>query len=142
MIRKATPDDISTLEQFITRFVQSGDVLPRTLDELTDLIDTCFVAELDGEIIGTAILEVYSRKLAEIRSLCVAPAAQGKGYGKALIEACVGLARERGVMEVMAITRAEAVFMKSGFDYTLPNLRKAVFLNIPEHDARAANDDA
>ena len=136
MIRKANQGDMPTLVQFITSFVESGDVLPRTLDELTDLIDTCFVVEIDGEIVGTAILEVYSRKLAEIRSLCVAPAAQGKGHGKALIEACIGLARERNVTEVMAITRSETVFMKSGFDYTLPNLRRAVFLNIPEHDAR------
>ena len=139
MIRKATPDDTSTLEEIITSFVERGDVLPRTLTELNSLIDTCFVAEIDGEIVGTAILEVYSWKLAEIRSLCVLPSAQGKGFGHALIEACVELARERGILEVMAITRAEGVFMKSGFDYTLPNLRRAVFLNIHERDNQEVN---
>jgi len=140
MIRKATSDDIPTLVQLITSFVESGDVLPRTLNELHDLIDTCFVAETDGVIVGTAILEIYSWKMAEIRSLCVAPSEQGKGYGKGLIEACVELARERGIAEVMAITRSEGIFMKSGFDYTLPNLRRAVFLNT--RDTPPSDEDA
>jgi len=134
MIRKATPQDLQILEALIGMFVEQGDVLPRTLDELETLINTCFVAEHNGRIVGTAILEIYSRKLAEIRSLCVLPAVQGKGYGKQLVQACLELARERGVLEVMAITRSEQFFHDMGFGDTLPNMRKAVFISTREED--------
>jgi amino-acid N-acetyltransferase len=129
MIRKATPADVPTLQAIIGNFVTQGDVLPRTLDELESLIDTCFVAVHEGEIVGTAILEIYSRKLAEVRSLCVLPTVQGKGYGKKLVTACLELARDQGVLEVMAITRSEKFFNDLGFGDTLPNMRKAVFIS-------------
>lgn len=48
--------------------------------------------------------------------------------GKHLVEACVELAKQHNVYEVMAISSAEEFFKKCGFDFTLPNLRKAFFL--------------
>lgn len=128
MIRKATPDDIPEIEAFIKQFVTEGEVLPRTLSELEELLPTFFVAVLDGEIVGCATLEIYSWKLAEIRSLAVSPKAQGKGIGRKLVQACIDLASERNILEVMAITRSEEFFRAVGFDYTLPNLKKALFL--------------
>ncbi|MFZ4815915.1 MAG: GNAT family N-acetyltransferase [Phototrophicaceae bacterium] len=127
-IRKATAQDLYAIEVFIEQFVATGDVLPRTLGELEQLYPTCYVAEYDGEIVGTAILEVYSWKLAEIRSLCVSPTVQGQGVGKRLVTACVELARERDILEVMAITRSEEFFASCGFDFTLPSMKKALFL--------------
>jgi N-acetylglutamate synthase-like GNAT family acetyltransferase len=74
-----------------------------------------------------AALEVYSRKLAEIRSLAVSPTLQGKGVGKLLVEACIQLAREKNVLEVMAITSSDGFFISCGFDFTLPGEKKALF---------------
>lgn len=127
-VRKARPDDIPALSAFISLFVATGELLPRTLDELQDLLETFFVAELDGEIVGCAALEIYSKKLAELRSLAVSPKVQGQGVGRRLVEACVALAHERNVFEVMAISASEDFFKRCGFDFTLPNLRKAFFL--------------
>lgn len=79
-------------------------------------------------IIGCAALEIYSRKLAEIRSLAVAASAQGQGVGRKLVDACVERAREHNILEVMAITASDAFFQSCGFDYTLPSLKRAVFL--------------
>jgi len=133
-IRLATEVDLPEIETFITQFVASGDVLPRTLNELEQLLPTFYVADWDGEIVGCATLEIYSWKLAEIRSLCVSPKAQGRGLGKRLVRACIDLAKERNILEVMAITRSEEFFRACGFDYTLPNLKKALFLQTGEND--------
>lgn len=128
VIRKATPADVPQIETLISQFVDSGEVLPRTLQELETLLPTFFVAEADDTlIVGCVTLEIYSWKLAEIRSLCVSSLVQGRGIGKKLVMACLDLARERNILEVMAITRSEDFFVSCGFDYTLPSLKKALF---------------
>lgn len=127
-IRRAHEADIDALSELIEPFVEDGKLLPRTYDELEELLPNCFVAEAPGgEIVGCAALEIYSRKLAEIRSLAVKPVAQGQGIGTMLVRACVALARERGILEVMAITSSEDFFRSCGFDFTLPGEKKALF---------------
>ncbi len=127
-IAKAEPSDLPELLAFIKPFVASGDLLPRTFDELEGLLETSFIARLDGEIVGCVALEIYSRKLCEIRSLAVDPRAQGMGIGKQLVAVCVELARRKGIYEIMSISAAEDFFKSCGFDFTLPNLKKAFFL--------------
>ncbi|MGB1286419.1 MAG: GNAT family N-acetyltransferase [Aggregatilineales bacterium] len=128
IIRRATSADIPALSDLIARFVETGDLLPRLNDELEDLIETCFIADKNGQLVGCAALEIYSRKLAEIRSLAVSPDVQGMGVGKRLVQACVDLAMEHNIFEVMAISAEDNFFTSCGFDYTLPRLRKAFFL--------------
>jgi amino-acid N-acetyltransferase len=127
-IRKATQSDLAAIEKLITRFVEDGNLLPRTFRELEDLLDTFFVAEINHQIVGCAALDIYNKKLAEIRSLAVASEAQGHGIGKLLVQACIELANERDIFEVMAISSTDAFFKACGFDFTLPNERKAFFL--------------
>lgn len=128
IIRPATPDDIPAIEAFIQPFVASGELLPRTLYELSDLVGNFFIAEYEGEIVGTATLEIYSKKLAELRSLAVSRKVRGMGVGKRLVAACIQLAHEHEIFEIMAISAAEDFFIACGFDFTLPRLRKAFFL--------------
>jgi amino-acid N-acetyltransferase len=132
IVRPATQDDIPKLEQFIAPFVEKGKLLRRTVDELADLLDEFLVAVLDGEIVGCAALEVYSPKLAEIRSLAVSPTVQGMGVGRHLVDACVARARDLRILEVMAITSSEAFFLACGFDFTLPGEKKALFIQTRE----------
>ena len=127
-ISKAETTDLVDLSDFIKPFVDSGEILPRTYDELEYLLETFFIARLDGCIVGCAALEIYSKKLCEIRSLAVDPGAQGLGIGKGLVAACVDLAQREGVYEIMAISSAEEFFKSCGFDFTLPNLKRAFFL--------------
>jgi amino-acid N-acetyltransferase len=127
-IRKAVDTDLYELSDFIKPFVDKGDLLPRTFDELEDFLDTFFIAFHDGRIVGCAALEVYNKKLCEIRSLAVDPNTQGMGVGKKLVRACVELANKEGIYEIMAISAAENFFKACGFDFTLPNLKKAFFL--------------
>ncbi|MCC6615872.1 MAG: GNAT family N-acetyltransferase [Anaerolineae bacterium] len=127
IIRKATEADLDAIAELITPFVEQGLLLERTYDELEEWQGNFFVADLDGKIVGCAALEVYSRKLAEVRSLAVAKEVQGMGVGRALVHACVDLAQERGILEVMAITASEEFFRSCGFDFNTPNLKKAMF---------------
>jgi amino-acid N-acetyltransferase len=132
-VRAAAPTDLEPLEAFISPFVEARRILPRTTDELAGLLPTSFIAVVKKEIVGFAALEIYSRKMAELRSLAVADQWQGRGIGRRLVHACVHLARERGIFEVMTITSADEFFLKCGFDFTLPGEKKALFLQTREN---------
>ncbi len=128
VVREACRDDIPGLEELVDRFVQANRLLPRTTDELCDLIPFGFVAVANNQIVGFAALEIYSAKLAEIRSLAVHDDFQGRGIGKQLVQKCVDLAVKRNILEVMAITSSDAFFQACGFDFTLPGEKKALFM--------------
>lgn len=128
LVRPAEQGDAAALAEFIAPFVVEGKLLPRTADELTSLLPTCFLAESQARIVACAALEIYSPKLAEVRSLAVSAEFQGTGIGKRLVQACVELAHERRVLEVMAITSSEHFFKSCGFDFTLPGEKKALFI--------------
>jgi N-acetylglutamate synthase-like GNAT family acetyltransferase len=127
IVRSAVEADIPRLIVFIRPFVEDRKLLPRTYEELNELLANFFVAELDGRIVGCAALEIYSWKLAEIRSLAVAPDTQGMGIGKKLVEACLDRAHAKRVLEVMAVTSSDRFFLNCGFDYTLPGEKRALF---------------
>lgn len=74
-----------------------------------------FVAEIDKKIVGCCALEIYSKKIAEIRSLSVHPDYQGQGIATELVAACVSRAEKKRIKEVLAITGAVKLFEKSGF---------------------------
>jgi N-acetylglutamate synthase-like GNAT family acetyltransferase len=128
LVRPARGGDIRALSALIEPVVQQRKLLPRTIDELALLLPNYFVAESGGRIVGCVALEIYSSKLAEVRSLVVEPAFQGQGVGKLLVEACIARARDEQVLEVMAVTSAEEFFQSCGFDFTLPGEKKALFL--------------
>lgn len=127
-VRQATAADVEHLACFIQAFVEEKRLLPRTLDELESLVKHCFVAISHGKIVGCAALEVYSRKLAELRSLAVDSNMRGQGIGKALVTRCVERAKELQILEVMAITSSDEFFKACGFDFTLPGEKKALFM--------------
>jgi N-acetylglutamate synthase-like GNAT family acetyltransferase len=133
-IRRAQLSDGPLVLELIEPYVAQRVLLPRTLDEIEELLDNGFVAESNGKIVGFVALEIYSKKLAEIRSLAVAEKFQRHGIGKHLVAACVEFAKERSILEVMAITSSEEFFQSCGFDFTLPGERKALFLQTrPEY---------
>lgn len=128
IIRSVRFEDLPAVATFIEPFVATGKLLPRTTQELEDLLRHGFIAESDGRIVGFAALEIYSSKMGEIRSLAVAPEFRGVGIGKQLVQRCVDRAREQKVLEVMAITSNDEFFKHCGFDFTLPGEKKALFL--------------
>jgi len=127
-LRDATESDVVALLEFIKPFIMAEQIVPRSAEEMRTLIQHGFVAEESGEIVGFAAIEIYSQKLAEVQALAVGSRVQGQGVGTRLVESCVARAREQGVLELMAITASESLFRNAGFDYSLPNQKRALFV--------------
>ncbi|MCA9132014.1 MAG: GNAT family N-acetyltransferase [Planctomycetales bacterium] len=129
-IRPAEETDLPAVSELLRPFVEQRKVLRRTRAETTALLHTAFVAEFAGQVVGFSAVEIYSKKLSEIQCLTVRDAHQGRGIGGALVRHCVDLARRRGVMEVMAISSSEKFLHDLGFDYSLPDQKRALFFQL------------
>lgn len=81
------------------------------LPKMSDFV----VAVQKEKIIGCAALEVYSKRLAEIRSLVVNPEFQRKGIGSRLVRECLKRAKNKKIYEVLSITGAYNFFRHLGF---------------------------
>ena len=127
-VRPVTASDRDAVLVLLKPYVEQRKLLPRTIDELDTLLQSGFVAIATGHLVGFATLEIYSQKLAEIRALVVAQNFRGQGIGRLLVEACLERARHEQIMEVMAISSSETFFLSCGFEFTLPDEKKAFFL--------------
>ena len=114
-LRKARTSDALAMQRLINGFADKGAMLHRSLSELYENIRDFFVIEDAGQVIGCAGLHVSWMDLAELKSLAVAEQAQGRGFGKRLIQACVEEAEDIGLSRVFALTYVPALFTKAGF---------------------------
>jgi amino-acid N-acetyltransferase len=126
--KRASADDLEHVHKFLTPFMNGMLLLPRTSLELELLLRNAFVARCNGEVIGFAAIEIYSRKLAEIHCLAVSESFQRRGVGRTLVGMCVQRAREKNVIELMAISSSDEMFRSCGFDFSLPNQKRAFFI--------------
>lgn len=131
-IAAAGLEDAPAIARFLKPFVKAKQILPRTAEEIEHLTKHAFIARAKKKVVGFSAVEVYSRKLAEIQCLCVHPDFQDIGIGRQLVKSCVQLAKSKGVLEVMAISASENLFRSCGFDYSLPNQKRALFIQPQE----------
>ncbi len=113
--RRARVDDAPDVHRLIAVCSELGFMLPRTLGQIYETMQEWIVAEENGKIVGCAALHVDCSLLAEVRSVAVDPARQGRGIGRLLIEAQVVAARDMGVPNVFVLTDKPALFQKLGF---------------------------
>ncbi len=90
------------------------------------------VAEAGGRIVACCALQVYSKRLAEVRTLAVHPDFQDRGIASKLVEACKQRARERGVRELFAVTSATSFFERLRFA-TFRREKTAMFFEVTPH---------
>ncbi len=133
-IRPAMAEDITAIQELMQPFVQQRKLLRRSRAELMALIPNGFVAESDDRLVGFSSVEVYSKKLGEIQGLVVDQRFQGRGVGSELVRFCVQRAAEKGILEVMAISSSENFLRKLGFDYSLPDQKRALFFQLRSRD--------
>jgi amino-acid N-acetyltransferase len=117
VIRKATLRDVKIIHRLIAEQAGSGHILPRAMSELYGQVRDFLVYEDgSGTAEGCGALQIVWEDLAEIRSLAVATASQGRGIGTRLIEALLDEAREMGVQKVFVLTYRARLFERMGFE--------------------------
>lgn len=114
-IRKATIDDVDSMQKLILHFASEGLMLPRTEKSLYENLQGFTVAIADNRVVGAAGLHILWKDLAEIRSLAVAPGRQGQGVGRKLVEHLITDARNLGIPHVLSLTYQTHFFDKLGF---------------------------
>lgn len=114
-IRTVKFADIPDILALIADEVEAGRMLPRNKENMQAGIQDWRIASINNEIVGCVSLVFFNQTLCEIRSLAVAEAYRKNGLGKKLIKAALALAKERGVEDVLALTRAPLLFERFGF---------------------------
>ena len=115
MIRKAKISDVKAMQSLVNHYAESGQMLPRTLNELYEDLRDFHVFEESGSLIGVCALHVSCDGLAEIRSLAVRQDRIKSGIGTALVRQCLAEAAQLQAERVFVLTYQAGFFKKLGF---------------------------
>ena len=82
--------------------------------------ERCWIAEVDGEVVGSVFLVKRSTTVGQLRLMIVDPKARGLGIGERLVSECVRFARQAGYRKVSLWTNsvllaARHLYAKAGF---------------------------
>ena len=82
--------------------------------------ERCWIAEMDGETVGSVFLVEQSKTVAKLRLLIIDPKARGFGLGKRLVGECIAHARKLGYRKLTLWTQssllaARHIYKEEGF---------------------------
>ena len=82
MIRKARMADAKAIHKLLLTYAQQGLMLSRSLADIYEGIRDFYIFEVDEQVVGTVCLHICWSDLAEVRSLAVDAAQEGRGIGR------------------------------------------------------------
>src|SRR5258708_1750522 len=124
-LRSAGADDMAAIRALIRMF--PGQLVQRNLPRASSF----FVAYSGGKLAGCCALQIYSKRLAEVRSLAVDSGFRERGVASRLVGCCIERGQERGVRELFAVTSQTSFFGRLGFA-TFRKEKNAMFLELTQ----------
>lgn len=100
--------------------VMQGEITTVFLRDFKPGREQAWIAERDGVMLGAVLLADAGDDVGQLRLLHVECAARGLGIGRALVDQCVGFARDAGYQRVMlwtqdVLTHARRLYESAGF---------------------------
>ncbi len=97
-----------------------AEIAARFIQNYNPQQERCWIAEKDGEIVGSVFLVKESDALAKLRLLLVEPKARRLGLGTRLVAECIRFARQAGYRKITLWTNsvlhaARHIYQKAGF---------------------------
>jgi DNA-binding MarR family transcriptional regulator/N-acetylglutamate synthase-like GNAT family acetyltransferase len=97
-----------------------AEIVAKFIQHLDAKRERCWIAERDGEIVGSVFLVAESKTVAKLRLLLVEPSARGLGIGARLAGECVRFARQASYKKIVLWTQSDLdaarhIYRKAGF---------------------------
>jgi DNA-binding MarR family transcriptional regulator/GNAT superfamily N-acetyltransferase len=98
-----------------------AEIVAHYLRHFDPTCERCWIAEKDGQVIGSIFLVRHDATTAKLRMLYVDASARGLGIGKRLIDECLRAAQQAGYEKIMlwttsVLTEARKLYQKAGFE--------------------------